>query len=778
MAELKHTFTSGRMNKDLDDRLVPNGEYIDALNIQVSSSEGSDVGAIENILGNEQLSDLQLNNAKTLGSISDSKNNKIYWIVTSDGIDAIYEYNEKTKVIKAILIDEKSTQNITIKDLSFYLSASGNLLLPINADLNTIFGNINTGDNEETCIKHNVELSVAEPEIKISIPKNTIIKVVKEGNEKRLEFQGIFYNDKEYGNLDATFTYTRDGFLNLSKNHLITGINIIDGLLFWTDNLNQPRRINISEFSSYKIIANQTQIRYTEKKFDGSIETKYRPINEDDISVVKKSPKTAPKLDVYDTLITDTSKLSLNVTFNFGQKPDASGTTIPQDYVAGDTFTLQNISDIPEWEVGASVRFTTTEEDIIVEAVVNSVNASSIDLTISNLEFDDSGLAGSYNYLVELIEDDPIYELAFVRFAYRWKYKYGEYSVFSPFTVPAFYPFLKYFRYDGKEAFNYGMINQTRKITLTDFDLGSDEVEEIDIIFKETKNNNVYTLLTKKRLDFEPTKDKPNADVFTITKEQIHSVIDNKQLLRQWDNVPLKAKAQEVTANRIIYGNYTQGYTVNDDVAFSVKTKTLPSDKQYTVKSNRTYQMGVVYSDEYNRQTPVFSNDSGAISIPKKLAATENRIAVSLTSNPPGWATHFRYFIKETSGEYYNLAADRFYKDDENGFTYISFPSGERNKVTEEHYLILKKNHGNNEYVNSKTNRYKIIDISAEPPEFITSRLKGVISFADVEFTDDYSGNNGGNKITNKSNAENNAPIKDFASIQIKKQMEAAMVFL
>ena len=217
MAELKHTFTSGRMNKDLDDRLVPNGEYIDALNIQVSSSEGSDVGAIENILGNEQLSDLQLNNAKTLGSISDSKNNKIYWIVTSDSIDAIYEYNEKTKVIKAILIDEKSTQNITVKDLSFYLSAAGNLLLPIDADLNTVFGNINTGDNEETCIKHNVELSVAEPEIKISIPKNTIIKVVKEGNEKRLEFQGIFYNDKEYGNLDVTFTYTRDGFLNLSN---------------------------------------------------------------------------------------------------------------------------------------------------------------------------------------------------------------------------------------------------------------------------------------------------------------------------------------------------------------------------------------------------------------------------------------------------------------------------------------------------------------------------------------------------------------------------------
>ena len=55
MAELKHTFVKGRMNKDLDERLIPDGEYRDALNIQVSSSEGSDAGAIENVLGNEKV---------------------------------------------------------------------------------------------------------------------------------------------------------------------------------------------------------------------------------------------------------------------------------------------------------------------------------------------------------------------------------------------------------------------------------------------------------------------------------------------------------------------------------------------------------------------------------------------------------------------------------------------------------------------------------------------------------------------------------------------------
>ena len=64
MAELKHTFVSGRMDKDRDERLVENGSYRDALNIQVSSSEGSDVGAVENLLGNKKNIRYLYNNQK------------------------------------------------------------------------------------------------------------------------------------------------------------------------------------------------------------------------------------------------------------------------------------------------------------------------------------------------------------------------------------------------------------------------------------------------------------------------------------------------------------------------------------------------------------------------------------------------------------------------------------------------------------------------------------------------------------------------------------------
>jgi len=55
MPDIKHHFRLGKMNKDLDERLVPNGEYRDALNIEISTSEGSNVGSVQNIKGTTQV---------------------------------------------------------------------------------------------------------------------------------------------------------------------------------------------------------------------------------------------------------------------------------------------------------------------------------------------------------------------------------------------------------------------------------------------------------------------------------------------------------------------------------------------------------------------------------------------------------------------------------------------------------------------------------------------------------------------------------------------------
>ena len=48
MANVQRNFIAGRMNKSLDERLIPNGEYTDALNVRLGSTELSEVGSVEN----------------------------------------------------------------------------------------------------------------------------------------------------------------------------------------------------------------------------------------------------------------------------------------------------------------------------------------------------------------------------------------------------------------------------------------------------------------------------------------------------------------------------------------------------------------------------------------------------------------------------------------------------------------------------------------------------------------------------------------------------------
>ena len=54
MAQTINTFIKSKLNKDLDARLLPNGEYRAAYNVQVSKSEGPNVGSLENVLGNKE----------------------------------------------------------------------------------------------------------------------------------------------------------------------------------------------------------------------------------------------------------------------------------------------------------------------------------------------------------------------------------------------------------------------------------------------------------------------------------------------------------------------------------------------------------------------------------------------------------------------------------------------------------------------------------------------------------------------------------------------------
>lgn len=113
MAESKRTFQSAQMNKDVDDRLLPPGTYRDALNISVDTSEDANVGVIENLKGNNLVGNQNIQglstatnpNAKVIGSYADPESNKIYFFVTGDTSDGIFEYDAATESIHTVIIE-------------------------------------------------------------------------------------------------------------------------------------------------------------------------------------------------------------------------------------------------------------------------------------------------------------------------------------------------------------------------------------------------------------------------------------------------------------------------------------------------------------------------------------------------------------------------------------------------------------------------------------------------------------------------------------------------
>jgi hypothetical protein len=409
--------------------------------------------------------------------------------------------------------------------------------------------------------------------------------------------------------------------------------------------------------------------------------------------------------------------------------------------------------NLPYYEIGQTLIFSlSTNDPLLVDAIIRvnvdsvigsgntqvgavisilSVGPGSENQTLTNSLFD-----------VTLEQEDAFFEFRFARFGYRYKYKNNEVSAYSPFTNPSFMP--GEFDYRPRQGYNLGMVNRIRQLQISNFvpnDIPVDVVE-VDILYKATNNNNVYVVDSFKPVDTEWTVDVNG--LFEIKTEIITSVVASNQLLRPYDNVPRKALAQEVTANRLIYGNYTQNFNLLNsqqqpqqvDIAASVTSKLISTDLDsynnplgismdgesvaQSVKSIRTYQVGVAYMDKYGRTTPVFTGKTAAVTIPKMQASQSNTISVKLASLAAPYYDqltqfpYFKYYVKETSQEYYNLALDRFYNAEDDNL-WLSFPSAERNKVAEGDFITLKKEHDSSTPVTEEA-RYKIIAIENEAP--------------------------------------------------------------
>ena len=513
MPSVKNNFLKGRMNKDLDDRLVPQGEYRDAKNIRISKSDTEDAGVVQNIKGTTS----KLN----LGLADD------------------YEV------------------------IGYYFSEA----------------------------------------------RNEIIFFSTNNTNHRIDLYDI--------DTDTEYILTSGSYLNFHKDNLITGINVIDDLLFFTDNRNQPRKLNLETAKS-----------------DSTF------YNEDKISVAKFAPYKAP------------------------------------------AFTMSN----------------------------------------------DSSITGDY------IEE------RFVRFSYRYKYKDNEYSVLAPFTQIAFQ------MGDGSQDDEAGnqlssdeitkaykstilekMVNGANKVVL-DIPLPSSnptsdyEIIEVDVLIKDSNSAAVRILET-----LDVTDSTGNEITYTYKSSLPTKTLPADQVTRVSDKVPVRALAQEVAGNRIIYGNITENITFNDYneiaedgklpvIKYTVDYEAKDADQDdgnastnfdhlphHSIKQRRTYQVGIVLADKYGRQSPVILSENSTIYVPAKdstfdsedwigdcltvtfepyTSGTNNIVdpahVYNETTNPYGWYS-YRFVVKQLEQEYYNVYAPGVVKYEDTG--YITLHGDNINKV-------------------------------------------------------------------------------------------------
>jgi hypothetical protein len=244
------------------------------------------------------------------------------------------------------------------------------------------------------------------------------------------------------------------------------------------------------------------------------------------------------------------------------------------------------------------------------------------------------------------------------------------------------------------------------------------DVEEIQILCKSVSSNNIYVVKSIERKTDNQLVDPYNT---TITKDTLGKVVESNQLLRLFDPVPRKAKAQEIIGNRVIYGNYLENYNVTDsDLTFTVNQNNTSHAANFigekSVKSGRKYQIGVSFLDEVGRESPVFTDETAVVSIDSENAFNTNSLTCAL-DGIPSWVNKYKLYVKNANAEYYNLGLDRYYNA-EDGNVWLSFPSSERNKIIEGEHIFLKKGHNNNNPV-SVDNKYKILSVSNEAPDNI-----------------------------------------------------------
>lgn len=285
MPELKNTFTAGKMNKDLDERIIPSTEYREALNIGVATSEDSDVGAAQNILGNVRLTcaiqgpnQKYLESSRHITSTADPLTDQIYRFISTDGdlpvddginspsnvwMDRIIEFDTTALLAepcssfeegilvankeKAVLIDIWKVKCTVIS--SSEECDGGNTTLVVGPENvfqirhGMLVHGAGINESDEVYVVSTEIVSINQIKLNLSKPLNSPISGV--------------------------ITLEADRVLNFSPDRYITGVNVLDGMIFWTDNYSEPKKINIERSKAGSIVTRSlASLKYSFQDFD------------------------------------------------------------------------------------------------------------------------------------------------------------------------------------------------------------------------------------------------------------------------------------------------------------------------------------------------------------------------------------------------------------------------------------------------------------------------------------------------------------------------------
>ncbi len=663
MAQMKNNFVKSKMNKDLDDRLLQPGEYRDARNVNVSRSEGDDVGALENVLGNElytNFSNLDPN-VEIIGYLRDEETNSIFAFATDytdesfNNLSKPAPYNAKCYIFYK---PRKGNVKTLVQGRFLNFSKTHKVL---NSDLieDLLFWTDDRNQPRKINWKKAAEdSSYYYDEDHISVAKyypyqTPLLKKETTLSSTEFELWDSGYPGEDVGSgIPSTYYKIIGANPNLTAEKIKVGMEVICYSTSSGDYSfpkfrafiveRKPTSAGTPNFPYFKINLNQS----------------LQPLSGDN--------NLTPFEDNGElTSITFAAATSQN---QFDQYLTPHQYIRSLDY-AGNTISVNSFS-ADEVLVGMQITSTKLADPPTITGVVETRSSTSGFITGYQLTLDkscqDSTINnnltnGSYcyvswnnpNYVSSWPGDRVLMEDKFIRFAYRFKFDDGEYSLISPFTQPAFIPKQNgYIVTESTPGVGGGFSDQAISIasstTISTFENSVNNVdikipfefkcselkdrlkiEEVDIIYHESEGLAMSIVETIPITD--PGFSQNNTNIFTYDyqSKKPFRTLPEKETIRVFDKVPVRAKTQSVSGNRVIYGNILDKHSPPESLPYNVtisekytpgnysrvgenypdvrKQSLLPAVAYpyHTVKQNRTYQVGIILSDRYGRQTDV-----------------------------------------------------------------------------------------------------------------------------------------------------------------------------